>query len=91
LIAGCANGIDQLFQAVSGRFDAGLFTGQVDADAGDIRHLGQGALDPPSAAGAGHAADGQVEGSEAGHGWSSIEFQHRINLAMWVRSSRYIP
>ncbi|MNF74531.1 hypothetical protein D3C84_565680 [compost metagenome] len=86
-IAGAGNGGEQLLQAVRRRLDARLFAGQVDRGAGDVGHLAQGALDPAGAAGAGHAADRQIESGQIGHAGASVEFRYRINLDPWVRSS----
>ncbi|MCY1534192.1 hypothetical protein D9M68_695540 [compost metagenome] len=57
LITGAFDCREQLRKAVLRRLDACLFAGQVDAGAGNLRYVAQGAFDPAGTTGAGHAAD----------------------------------
>ncbi|MDT4803435.1 hypothetical protein FQZ97_361860 [compost metagenome] len=61
-VAGGFHGLDQARAVgLAEEIQVGAFAGQVHRHLGDPRHLAQGALDTPSATGAGHAADGQFK------------------------------
>ncbi|MNN08675.1 hypothetical protein D3C81_1215360 [compost metagenome] len=85
-VAGLLNGFDQRWQAVGRGLDPGLFGGQVDTDLFGTNDLAQGALDPASTAGAGHAGNRQVERGRCGHGALLLGQASSINLAMRGRS-----
>ncbi|MNV06700.1 hypothetical protein D3C71_970950 [compost metagenome] len=67
VVTGLLHRIHQGWQAVGGRLDPSLLSGEIDADGTGADDFAQGTLDTPGATGAGHAGNRQIESGGFGH------------------------
>src|SRR5690606_1835812 len=86
LVAGLLDGRDQFLQGDTIAFHAGVFAGQVDLGMTHTAELVQRAIESAGATGAGHAADGNIEGG--GHGAPPSEVTLWSTLTLWHGQAR---